>query len=61
MRLEADQYESNADAILSKLPPSALIRKAVAGTIRWLIQLSTLSETDQVEAGIFLGSQGRDR
>ncbi|MGA9191370.1 MAG: hypothetical protein WBZ24_06545 [Anaerolineales bacterium] len=60
MSPEADHYESDADGTRSKGPISALIRDVVLGALRWLFELPTLSETDQLEAGIFLGGQGRD-
>ncbi len=62
MRLAVDHYESNAEGIQPELPfLSALVRTVVVRAIRWLIELATLTETDQLEAGIFLGGEGRDR
>ncbi len=61
MRLTVNPYESNGDVSQPELPFSALIRNLVVGAIRWLFELTEVTETDQIEAGIFLGGEGRDR
>ncbi|MGA9532098.1 MAG: hypothetical protein WBR18_05230 [Anaerolineales bacterium] len=55
------QYGSDPDATQAGLTFSAVIQKIVMGAIRWMTEVLTLSETEQVEAGILLSRQGRDQ
>jgi hypothetical protein len=61
MRLAVDQHQSEPEVVQPGPPLSAWIRNVVVGAIRWLIELTALTETDQLEAGVFMGHQGRDR
>jgi len=38
---------------------STALRKA-QGIIRWLVDFFSLTETDRLQAGIYLGGEGRD-
>ncbi len=56
MTISADRYKSD----VNRPGPFLAVLHTVLGITRWLIGFFTLTEADQMKAGIYVGSEERD-
>jgi hypothetical protein len=56
--IEPDQTLSNVN---HQPAPFSAVWHTVLGIVRWLFEFFTLTEEDQLKAGIYVSGEGRDR